>query len=192
MTAKKTAATDLGVRMAEARRQMVIIGIDAALARTGWAVLADDVLVAHGLVVTRPRDVEAARLWRLWKEIGEVIRRYRTGRTAVVIERPGAWVRGKERSNLRAIEALAAARAAVKIMAAWQECAAVDLDVNEARRLVLGQTSGGPLRTKAWVVDLVELRFGVRVSHDEADAIVVAAAGYSLWKCGDARFSPLA
>lgn len=190
MIAKRVAATDLGVQLAEARQQMVVVGVDAALARTGWAVISGDVFIARGTITTRRRDVEAARLWWLWSDFGEVLRRHRSGRTCVVIERPGEWVRGKERSSLRSIEALAAARAAVKITATWQDCAVVDLDVNEARRLILGQTSGGPKPAKAWVVDLVELRFGVRVSHDEADAIVVAAAGYSLWKAADSRFPP--
>ena len=172
-------------QLAEAREQLIVVGVDAALAKTGWAIITEKGVDATGVIRTKPKDSEPYRLWQLWSEFGEILRRCRSGRTVVAIERPGGWVRGKQHTSLRTIEVLAAGRAAVKIMAVWQDCAAVDLDVNEARGLILGQTHAvdpGRSPGKRWVCDLVELAFGVRVGDDEADAVVVGAAGLALWK----------
>jgi Holliday junction resolvasome RuvABC endonuclease subunit len=175
--------------LAKAREERVVVGVDAALAKTGWSIVTEQGVTATGVIRTKPKDSEPYRLWRLWSEFGELLRRYRTNRTVVAIERPGGWVRGKAKTSLRTIEVLAAGRAAVKIMAVWQDCTAVDLDVNEARRLILGvarPTVSG--RRKDWVLRLVKMRFGLEVSDDEADAVVVGTAGLALWKAHDPRF----
>ncbi len=101
----------------------------------------------------------------------------------IFIERPGAWTRGSPRSKQSTVEALAQSRAAAHMAATMAGCRSEEIDVNEARRLILGDVSGKT------VVRPLLIRRGVDPAlikdPDAADAAVIALAGWSLWKAGE-------
>lgn len=176
---------------------MIVLGVDAALNKTGWARVQDDEVLATGLVASPAKSSLSTKLWTLYDALGHEVnecRRASVDGALVVVERPGRWARGKAASSQNTVERLAMARAAVILAAQWVDMRIVEIDVNEARELVLGQThSGRPGFDpgKSWVRDILKLR-GVRIeligNPDAADAAVVALAGYSLWRAGDPRF----
>ncbi len=172
---------------------MIVVGVDAAIRRTGWAIIEDDEVVEVGVIHPSAKLDRAHRVWELYRGMADVcnhVRQLNRGKVCVVLERPGGWARVKEHSNQVAVEALAMARAAAMIAATWVDESVVELDVNETRTLVLGATRAPRGQdVKEWV--RVTLRLATGVGYDDsdiADAVVVGLAGYRLWKVGDKRF----
>lgn len=182
---------------------MIVVGVDAAIRRSGWAIVEDDVVVSVGVIAGSAKLDRATRCGNLYREISDVLNHLNRlkaidlgeGRpfpqVCVAIEKPGAWARSKERSTQIAVEALAMARASVMIAAERFKVPAVELIVDETRALVLGSqrppTRGSDV--KAWVRRMLGLATGVDYDDpDVADAVVVALAGYRLWRMGDSRF----
>lgn len=172
---------------------VIVLGVDAALNKSGLAICLDDVIVWSGICQMPARFPTPAKLGALYMEVGLALDadgRKAIGPLIVVVERPGSWARGSPRSTQGTVEALAQARAAVHLAAVNRGRRSLEIDVNEARRLVLGQVSGGPGRrlTKELVRHLLEQR-GVDPElikdPDAADAAVIALAGWSLWKVGE-------
>lgn len=173
---------------------MIVVGVDAAIRRSGWAVVAGDVVLDTGAIAGPSKLDRAGRCWLLNTGLATVFneaRRLNRGKVCVVLEKPGAWARSKQRSTQIAVESLAMARASAMIAATWIDQPVVELVVDEARSLVLGSPRP-PARgsdVKAWVRQMLRLAIGQEIADDDvADAIVVALAGYRLWKIGDDRF----
>ena len=174
---------------------MIVLGVDAAIRRSGWAIVENDEVVETGVIHPPAKLDRAHRVWELYQEMATVCNHARQSRlkrdkVCVVLERPGGWARVKEHSNQVAVETLAMARAAAMIAATWVGQPVVELDVNETRTLVLGATRAPRGQdVKAWVRVTLCLATGVGYDDpDVADAVVVALAGYRLWKVGDRRF----
>jgi Holliday junction resolvasome RuvABC endonuclease subunit len=172
---------------------MIVVGVDAAIRRSGWAIVEDDAVVETGVIHPPLKLDRANRVWTLYQGMSDVCnhaRQLNRGKVCVVLERPGGWARAKERSTQVAVETLAMARAAAMIAATWVDAPVVELEVNETRTLVLGATRAPRGQDiKAWVRRTLEMAVGVDYGDpDVADAVVVALAGYRLWKVGDRRF----
>lgn len=172
---------------------MIVVGVDAAIRRSGWAIVENDEVVETGVIHPPVKLDRAHRVWELYQEMAVVCnhaRQLNRAKVCVVLERPGGWARVKEHSNQVAVEALAMARAAAMIAATWVDEPVVELDVNETRTLVLGATRAPRGQdVKAWVRVTLGLVTGIGYDDpDIADAVVVALAGYRLWKVGDRRF----
>lgn len=181
---------------------MIVVGVDAAIRRSGWAVVEEDAVLSTGAIAGAAKLDRAGRCWHLYRGIADVLNvlnrrkadelgdNQPLPRVCVVLEKPGGWARSKERSTQIAVESLAMARASAMIAATRFALSVVELDVNETRSLVLGGTRAPRGEdVKAWV--RVTLRLVTGVGYDDADvadAVVVALAGYRLWKVGDQRF----
>jgi Holliday junction resolvasome RuvABC endonuclease subunit len=169
---------------------MKVLGVDAALRRTGLALVRDDELVYYDSFSSgKERTPTPLRLRAICLMVRRVIEELRPDLT--VIEKPGRWARGKGNTSIETIEALAKARAAVEIAAA-PLTALVEIPVNKARDLIIGRpVRPGDGSIKDIVRRGVELRTGIYVKDaDAADAAVVALAGYSLAVAGDRDFQP--
>lgn len=69
----------------------MILGIDPGLTNTGWAVIENDKfqisnfkLIGCGVVVTKTKDISAKRLEKIYKEVEEIIKKYKV--TVMAIE----------------------------------------------------------------------------------------------------------
>lgn len=168
---------------------MIVLGVDAALNKSGLAICRDDVITHTCVTRGSARKSTPEKLVRLYHAVRMNLH-INAPDLMVLIERPGSWVRGSSRSKQSTIEALAQARAAAHLAARDAGYRSEEIDVNEARRLIIGKVSGGPGRytTKDLVRYLLEQR-GVDAAlindPDAADAAVIALAGYSLWKAGE-------
>ncbi len=170
---------------------MKVLGVDAALRRTGLALVRDDELVYWSSFASgTSRASTPARLTAITARIHEAI--LELGPNLVVIEKPGRWARGKGNTSIETIEALAKARAAVEIAAAGEFVLTAEIPVNKARDLILGRpVYPGGVKIKEIVRRAIELRTGIEIEDaDAADAAVVALAGYSLLVAGDRDFQP--
>lgn len=168
---------------------MIVLGVDAALNKSGLAICRDDVITWTGICVMPARFPAPDKLGALYMEVGLALDAddlLGVGPLIVLVERPGAWARGSSRSTQGTVEALAQSRAAVHLAAVNRGRRSFEIDVNEARRLILGTLT---LRgSKDVVRRLLKLR-GVDPElvkdPDCADAAVIALAGWSLWKAGE-------
>lgn len=173
---------------------MIVLGVDAALNKSGLAICRDDVIVWTSVCRVPVKLPLPAKLQLLYDAAQMALNADIRDpdiptATLVLIESPGAWARGSPRSKQSTVEALAQSRAAVHLAANGADCRSEEIDVNEARWLIIGKVSGGPGRylTKELVRHLLEQR-GVDPDlikdPDAADAAVIALAGWSLWKAG--------
>lgn len=171
---------------------MIVLGVDAALNKSGLAICRDDVIVWTRVVRPPAKLPMSGKLGYLYDAVDGAFEQPEAHPwpPIVLIERPGSWTRGSTRSKQSTVEALAQSRAAVHLAAEQWGVRSEEIDVNEARRLIIGQVSGGPgrLLTKDLVRHLLEQR-GVDPElikePDAADAAVIALAGWSLWKAGE-------
>ena len=126
-----------------------VMGIDPALRRSGWALLANrehPTLLASGAVETKS-DARGEQLVDIHDRFTEILRDHSPA--AVYVEQPGQWMKsGTKRSS---VEALAMSRGCI-VMAATREGMAVEeVDFHELRRSLLGRWKAG----KQDVVDLL-------------------------------------
>ncbi len=168
---------------------MKVLGVDAALRKTGLALVRDDELVYYDSFSSgSERTPTPYRLHAISLKVRDLIDELKPD--LIVIEKPGRWVRGKSNTSIETIEALAKSRAAIEIGAAILHIPTAEIHVNKARELILGAPHyPGNGRIKDAVRRAIRLRTGIDIEDpDAADAAVIALAGYSLLMAGDRDF----
>ena len=158
---------------------MIIMGLDAALARTGVAILEvdladpDDWKVLHTDVIqTYPRIARPQRL----HDIRFALREYFDGSWKidhVFIEKPGHWARMKQDSNQETVEALAQVRGVMLETCADYGVTVTEISTNDAKATLAHPTASKEQIQQA----LRRLKLYDGEDGDIADAIAVSYAG---------------
>jgi Holliday junction resolvasome RuvABC endonuclease subunit len=163
---------------------MRVLGVDGSLSCTGLAVVETDEagltdrLLGTGTIRTRPEDGDDAdRYAMISRGVVAVAQRYRAD--LVALEMPFVDPAKSAQVALR----LAGLRSVVE--GALRRSGLEFVAVAPASRIkALGIKGRGLERAelKRLTVALVEMRFGVTVNDDEADAYAVAKAGLAKWR----------
>lgn len=150
---------------------MNILGIDASLARTGWAVIDGTRLVAAGAIPTRPAHSRLRRLVTLRDGLRHVLRQYAPG--AVAIEEGFAHRSGTTTAALAQVRAVA-------MLAAW-DVAGVEatlLRPTTVKLAVTGSGAAGKKDVQAAVARILALEAALGEDESDAAAVALAADGY--------------
>lgn len=170
----------------------LIAAFDAALWRTGWAVVRheDDggwAFVAGGAIGSgrkRGRDARAVALRDLLLATQKIML-YPSGPDVVVVEKPGKWARASWRSSQAAVEALANAQGVVMAIAGLWGVPCEELEVGVARQRVLGRSGANKdavrFAIRALGFPILEMEDGTP-DLDYCDAALLAVA--SRWDAG--------
>ena len=161
----------------------LILGCDAALRRTGLALLSCDLnhptegqVIHSGIISTNERHNRANRLRDLHDQMGaflDVIGLFSDRTDFAAVEAPGPWARAHGKSSQMTVEALAQARAVILLALAQHGIAAMEVTTSRAK-----QSVAGPHATKETVQKQLKL-LGLYDGGDPdiADAVTVALAG---------------
>ena len=170
----------------------VIAAFDAALWRTGWAVVRheDDggfTFVAGGSIGSGRKTAKGARAVALRDLLlaTQKIVLYPSEPDVVVVEKPGKWARASLRSSQAAVEALANAQGVVMAVAGLCGVPCEELEVGVARQRVLGRSGADKeavrFAIRALGLPILEREDGTP-DLDYCDAALLAVA--SRWDVG--------
>lgn len=156
--------------------RMKILAFDAALWRTGWAVLDDGLLVGSGVITRVGRD-RILQLKHIWLAAGEIVLRWHP--CMVAIESSATWQRNGHDSG-RTRDALAQARAAIELAVSYESfCLIVELDCHDVRKTICANRNASKqqvqenLRLRGY--ELPTMANG-KTDPDIADAVALGAA----------------
>ena len=159
------------------------LGVDPSFNRTGWALLAGTLhqpsLVACSAIIPRGSG-RGERLLSIGRQFEGVLRSLRPA--VAWFERPGAWQR-RGGSRRETVEAMAMARGVMLAACAELGVEAVEVDVQAARRALLGRHNAGASSVLEFVRGLglePPRRPRGGVDLDVANAVLMAAYGLSL------------
>ncbi|MBI2934641.1 MAG: crossover junction endodeoxyribonuclease RuvC [Chloroflexi bacterium] len=158
-----------------------ILAFDAALWRTGWAVLDDGQLVESGVIGRSGKD-RISQLGHIWLSTGELVLRW-WHLDIVAIESSATWQRNGHDSG-RTRDALAQARAVIELGVTYaSDCHIVERDCHEVRETICGSRSA----SKSQVQENLRLRgyelpvmANGKTDPDIADAVCLGAAVWAL------------
>lgn len=118
---------------------MRILAFDAALARLGDAVLDGEHVVLASSFATNPKETLAERLAGIYRLVDQHLTLWHPD--LVLVEAPGGWTRGSDRSRQHTVEVLAKVRGAILAAAGMRGVAAEEMEVGEARKWFCGKAS---------------------------------------------------
>lgn len=158
---------------------MRVMGVDPSLVRTGWCVLDDGQLVAHGFITTLAREDMARRLYHINRMIYTALLTWQP--EYVAIESSEDFQR-RLKDGKHSVESLAAARSAVLIACADLGIEAKLLNPGHVRWSVCGNLKADKLQVvaalRAHGYELPLMRNGA-VDLDVADAVSTAKCCWS-------------
>ncbi len=163
---------------------MIVIGVDGSLTCTGVAVIDTDGVpgterILHtGTVRSKPgRGTDLERYHSIAESVVSVAKQH--GATLAGVEQPYMGLNAKTAFALRSLDTI--------IEAALAQAGLTVVGVNVSQRSsalgVAGKTKRKPL--KDLVVQAVSTRYGLNVTHDQADAIGVGLAAVKLYRRGE-------
>jgi Holliday junction resolvasome RuvABC endonuclease subunit len=155
------------------------MGVDPAYRKTGWAMLRridrQSLLIGHGTLAPARGDI-AAGLLCIGNAFKSIIEQWTPD--LVVLEQPGYWMFRRD-SNRRSIELMAMVRGLMLTVCASRHTAACMVDVQEARRVIFGNTVRKQEVQSRLLADRLfsELIGRSELDHNVADAIVMGLYG---------------
>lgn len=155
-----------------------VLGVDAALAKTGLALLCGELTNVDGwkvtdtdVIATSERHSRDARLAEIQHALLEVLDGWQP--TYVWVEQPGHWARMKSASSYRTTDALAEARGAILVACNMRGVPVTEIGVGDVRA-----TLAYPTATKEQVAAVLRgLSLWTGGAGDVSDAVAVAYAG---------------
>lgn len=143
----------------------MILGLDTATHRCGWAAMEEGRLLNCGVWKLGRGDLKE-RLSRLWDRLGEAGREW--GPELVALEVPFVH----PRTRLDTAISLGMACGIVLAWAIANGVPTLEVRPTEAKRTLTGSGRA----TKSEIIQSVRVQFGVAVEEDAADAVAVALA----------------
>lgn len=153
---------------------MLILGIDPGLNTTGYGIIEHDrnnqKFIAAGFIKTSPKDNMETRLAKIYKDLDEIIRRYKLD--AVVLEKLYAHYKHPVTACL-----LGHARGIICLVCAQNDIKLFEYSATRAKKAVLGRGNASKLQIQHMVLNTLRLaNNNSRISLDITDALSLALA----------------
>ena len=155
---------------------MVMIGIDASTNKTGIAVFQDNQYVTHTLIDLHKIKNAGDRIPKMMIAICDYLSKYKIDK--IIMEE------SMMTTNISTVKMLASIAGAVMYYAASHNIE-FQLDLPSAWRKRVGLTQGRSVKRdvlKAEAIQAVKQEYGIDVSDDVAEAILIARSGFDLPK----------